>query len=225
MSWGSTKAVHISFDDVDGDIVNYDDSFSSYGNSAKAYRDFQPVANSFTLSSPKTSGYVIIFDEIYLTIEEDVAVGETNTPTEIFEFLAPVFIEEDFYIIESDSVLSQSTVGDNVIQFEEDLVFDDNGRKYEYDLFPQETISFSESVFDEDEDHSNVPAESLAISESLFINQEDALTVFYLDPINGNDSNDGLTFGTRVQTFTTGLTSAKINAQAPPYIVRSNTKS
>lgn len=36
------------------------------------------------------------------------------------------------------------------------------------------------------------------------------MAIFYIDPENGNDANDGLSFANRVQTFASGLTAARI---------------
>lgn len=47
------------------------------------------------------------------------------------------------------------------------------------------------------------------------------MTTFYLDPVNGNDSNDGTTFANRWKTLTLGATSARINAGDTIRVIKS----
>ena len=47
------------------------------------------------------------------------------------------------------------------------------------------------------------------------------MTIFYLDPVNGNDANDGTTFANRWKTFTSGATSARVSAGDTVRVIKS----
>ncbi len=230
MSWGSTKPRHISWSNVDGlEIFGngriFDDSFSSYQISLKAYRNFQPVGTGFSATSPTISGYVIIEDEIELVFEEGLPIADTDTVG--LDVFAIVSVDEDLFLGEQTFIDANDGTNDYIFVEEQFPTSDSElGLIYAYDTNSpiEDNLSIFDHVQAEQENFPSVIGDSLSIAEAFSFTLEDPLTAFYLDPANGDDTQDGLTFATRVKTFTTGLTAAKINAQIAPYIVRSNAK-